>query len=202
MAVSECESVGESLEEGAGQAARDDRIIVSVSSRSRELIEELNRHLKGWGNYFDFGYPRVAFGEINTYVRASSHASSETAQPTALPSAGRASATTSISSDLDWCACEAGSRATACACLRTIRFQESRMREIRLSGSTRGEWAAPFPDVALSPTLPSLRAPIYRYASASLQYWKHFFTSVTGSALPRYSYSMNALIGHCLSRRS
>ena len=34
-----------------------------------ELIEGLNRHLKGWKNYFDFGYPRVAFGEINTYVR-------------------------------------------------------------------------------------------------------------------------------------
>jgi RNA-directed DNA polymerase len=33
------------------------------------LIEELNRHLEGWKNYFDFGYPRVAFGEINTYVR-------------------------------------------------------------------------------------------------------------------------------------
>ena len=33
------------------------------------LIEELNRHLKGWKNYFDFGYPRVAFGEINAYVR-------------------------------------------------------------------------------------------------------------------------------------
>jgi len=34
-----------------------------------QLIEELNRHLKGWANYFSFGYPRVAFGEINTYVR-------------------------------------------------------------------------------------------------------------------------------------
>lgn len=33
------------------------------------LIEKLNRHLKGWKNYFDFGYPRVAFGEINSYVR-------------------------------------------------------------------------------------------------------------------------------------
>jgi len=33
------------------------------------LIEALNRHLEGWKNYFDFGYPRVAFGEINTYVR-------------------------------------------------------------------------------------------------------------------------------------
>ncbi len=34
-----------------------------------ELIEGLNRHLKGWRNYFDFGYPRVAFREINTYIR-------------------------------------------------------------------------------------------------------------------------------------
>ena len=34
-----------------------------------QLIEELNRHLEGWKNYFDFGYPRVAFGEINSYVR-------------------------------------------------------------------------------------------------------------------------------------
>jgi len=34
------------------------------------LIEALNRHLEGWKNYFDFGYPRVAFGEINAYVRA------------------------------------------------------------------------------------------------------------------------------------
>jgi RNA-directed DNA polymerase len=34
-----------------------------------QLIGELNRHLKGWRNYFDFGYPRVAFREINTCVR-------------------------------------------------------------------------------------------------------------------------------------
>ena len=34
-----------------------------------QLIEQLNRHLKGWRNYFDFGYPRVAFGEVNTYIR-------------------------------------------------------------------------------------------------------------------------------------
>jgi hypothetical protein len=32
-------------------------------------IEGLNRHLEGWKNYFDFGYPRVAFGEINSYIR-------------------------------------------------------------------------------------------------------------------------------------
>jgi RNA-directed DNA polymerase len=34
-----------------------------------ELIERMNRHLKGWRNYFDFGYPRRAFREINTYTR-------------------------------------------------------------------------------------------------------------------------------------
>jgi len=34
-----------------------------------QLIKELNRHLEGWRNYFDFGYPRVAFREIDTYVR-------------------------------------------------------------------------------------------------------------------------------------
>ena len=34
-----------------------------------QLIEGLNRHRKGWKNYFDFGYPRQAFRGINTYVR-------------------------------------------------------------------------------------------------------------------------------------
>jgi RNA-directed DNA polymerase len=53
-------------------------------------IEGLNRHPEGWKNYFDFGYPSVAFGEINSYIHSlSSHAASETTQPTALPTAGR-----------------------------------------------------------------------------------------------------------------
>jgi RNA-directed DNA polymerase len=34
-----------------------------------ELIESLNRQLDGWANYFNFGYPRMAFREINWYVR-------------------------------------------------------------------------------------------------------------------------------------
>jgi len=34
-----------------------------------ELIESLNRQLDGWANYFRFGYPRMAFREINWYVR-------------------------------------------------------------------------------------------------------------------------------------
>ena len=33
------------------------------------LVEELNRHLRGWANYFSYGYPRGAYREINTYVR-------------------------------------------------------------------------------------------------------------------------------------
>jgi len=33
-----------------------------------KLIEGLNRHLRGWGNYFKYGYPRGAFREINWHV--------------------------------------------------------------------------------------------------------------------------------------
>jgi RNA-directed DNA polymerase len=33
------------------------------------LIEEINRNLKGWANYFSFGYPRCAKREINRYAR-------------------------------------------------------------------------------------------------------------------------------------
>ncbi len=33
------------------------------------LIQELNRHLKGWANYFGQGYPRQAFQGINEFVR-------------------------------------------------------------------------------------------------------------------------------------
>ena len=33
------------------------------------LIGELNRHLKGWANYFSFGYPSSAYCEIERYVQ-------------------------------------------------------------------------------------------------------------------------------------
>jgi RNA-directed DNA polymerase len=33
------------------------------------LIHRLNRHLRSWAGYFQFGYPRVAFRAINHYVR-------------------------------------------------------------------------------------------------------------------------------------
>ena len=34
-----------------------------------ELIGGLNRHLKGWANYFKLGHPRKAFGQLNHFVR-------------------------------------------------------------------------------------------------------------------------------------
>jgi RNA-directed DNA polymerase len=34
-----------------------------------ELIRELNRHLKGWANYFGHGYSRMAFRHVNHHVR-------------------------------------------------------------------------------------------------------------------------------------
>ncbi len=33
------------------------------------LIEELNQHLRGWANYFGYGYPRKGYREINRYTR-------------------------------------------------------------------------------------------------------------------------------------
>lgn len=33
------------------------------------LIERINRHLRGWANYFDHGYARPALREINNFVR-------------------------------------------------------------------------------------------------------------------------------------
>ena len=34
-----------------------------------QLIGELNRHLRSWANYFDYGYPRKSFRRINAYVQ-------------------------------------------------------------------------------------------------------------------------------------
>jgi len=33
------------------------------------LIQQINRQLRGWANYFQFGYPRTAFRQINHHVR-------------------------------------------------------------------------------------------------------------------------------------
>ena len=32
------------------------------------LIAELNRHRRGWANYFGFSFPRRAFNQLNRYV--------------------------------------------------------------------------------------------------------------------------------------
>jgi RNA-directed DNA polymerase len=34
-----------------------------------QLVSRLNRHLKGWANYFRYGYPRAAYWEIDWFVR-------------------------------------------------------------------------------------------------------------------------------------
>lgn len=34
-----------------------------------DLIERLNRQIDGWANYFDHGYPRKAYRDLNSYVR-------------------------------------------------------------------------------------------------------------------------------------
>ncbi len=35
-----------------------------------DMIDEINVHLQGWSNYFRYGYPRKAFWNVNSYVRA------------------------------------------------------------------------------------------------------------------------------------
>jgi RNA-directed DNA polymerase len=35
----------------------------------RVLIGELNRHLRGWANYFSIGYPMSVYGEIDRYLQ-------------------------------------------------------------------------------------------------------------------------------------
>ena len=47
------------------------------------LVADINRHLKGWANYFSFGYPRMAYKEINWYVlrRLAGHLSRRSQRP-------------------------------------------------------------------------------------------------------------------------
>jgi RNA-directed DNA polymerase len=35
----------------------------------KETIEEVNIMMRGWANYFDYGYPRQAFRDVNHYMR-------------------------------------------------------------------------------------------------------------------------------------
>jgi hypothetical protein len=36
----------------------------------RVMIQEVNRHLRGWSNYFGWGYPHKAYREINAQMKA------------------------------------------------------------------------------------------------------------------------------------
>jgi RNA-directed DNA polymerase len=52
-----------------------------------ELISDLNRHLKGWGNYFSRGYPRQTYRHINDYLqdRLRRHLHRRSQRPFRLP---------------------------------------------------------------------------------------------------------------------
>jgi RNA-directed DNA polymerase len=55
--------------------ARERAVLRSMTDKTRcfeplpDLVGRLNRHLRGWANYFGHGYPRAAFRQINAYVR-------------------------------------------------------------------------------------------------------------------------------------
>ena len=69
MVISQRESVGEAAQKEREQlhGMTDNR---QCSKPIPQLPEELNRHLRGWANYFALGYPRMAYREINWYVRS------------------------------------------------------------------------------------------------------------------------------------
>jgi RNA-directed DNA polymerase len=52
-----------------------------------DLITVINRHLRGWVNYFHLGYPRLAFRKINSYVRCRlfAHLQRRSQRPFRLP---------------------------------------------------------------------------------------------------------------------
>jgi len=58
------------------KALKKERAVLRDLTRSRFcfkqipiLIQELNRNLQGWSEYFSFGYPRVAYHDLNHYVQ-------------------------------------------------------------------------------------------------------------------------------------
>lgn len=48
-----------------------------------QIVEEMNRQIRGWANYFGDGYPRKAFREINSYAgeRLTRHARRRSQRP-------------------------------------------------------------------------------------------------------------------------
>jgi len=52
-----------------------------------ELIARINRHLKGWANYYAYGYPRKAFRDMNHHIRQrlTKHLERRSQRPYKLP---------------------------------------------------------------------------------------------------------------------
>ena len=93
-----------------------------------ELIAGINRHLKGWGKYFNLGYPRKARRRINAFVRERLRYHLQRPEPTGLSATGDSQFLGTSQSD--------GSHYPVNAQGESL--HESRMRESRTSGSTRG----------------------------------------------------------------
>ena len=140
MAVPECESVGE------GRLKKEREKLHEMTDHQQcfkpipQLIEELNRHLEGWKNYFRLWISARGLREINTYVRGrlTQHLRRRSQRPFRPPERSQL-----LRADP---AIGAGaSVAGAINCLRKPAakvFRRAGCREIRLSGSTRGEWGA------------------------------------------------------------
>ena len=101
------------------------------------LIEEINGQVTGWANYFRLGYPRVAFRKIDTFVRRRlrQHARRRSQRPFRPPKGVgyfKHFERMGLVYLAPWTA-----HLPAYACGDST--GESRMREICMSGSTRGE---------------------------------------------------------------
>ena len=80
-----------------------------------ELIERLNRHLRGWANYFKLGYPRKAFTNINHFVGYTVWASTCAAAAREAGGRAKASASTLTCNTWDWSNCECSLEKTTLA---------------------------------------------------------------------------------------
>src|SRR5215471_15761575 len=139
VAVSQRESVGEGLEEGAEEAARHDRssAMFPADSATDRAVEPAPERLE------ELLRLRLSHRGLrrDQLVRSRpSRAASETAQPAALPSAGRSQLLRADQALWPGPSLRTGDRATACASLRRQVFRRAGCREICSSGSTRGEW--------------------------------------------------------------
>ena len=101
------------------------------------LIGELNRQLKGWANYFSIGYPITAYRQIDWYVRSrlAQHLRRRSQRPFRPPQ-GTTLLQHIQNLGVVLLAAKRAAQLPAHACGES--FQESRMREICTSGSTRG----------------------------------------------------------------